>query len=42
MKELFESAELEVMILSSDDIITDSGDGAIATGEDLPDGGYGE
>ena len=44
MKELFESADLEVMILSNDDIIrTSPGDSPISGSEDgLPGGGNGE
>lgn len=41
MKELFESAELEVMILSNDDIITGSPNSPIDGGEGTPDGGDG-
>lgn len=42
MKELFESAELEVMILSNDDIIRTSTDfSPIDGGEGTPDGGDG-
>lgn len=40
MKELFESAELEVMILSDDDIITTSvGIDPISGEEEMPGGG---
>lgn len=44
MKELFESAELEVMILSNDDIIRTSTDFNPIDGdnENLPGGGDGE
>ena len=43
MKELFESAELEVMILSNDDIITGSANSPIdGENENLPGGGDGE
>ncbi len=43
MKELFESAELEVILLSNDDIITtSSGDSPISGGVDgLPEDGNG-
>lgn len=38
MKELFESAELEVVILSNDDIITGSGNDPISAGGDFSEG----
>ena len=41
MKELFESAELEVIILSNDDIMTDSPNGPISGDGDFSDLGDG-
>ena len=38
LKELFESAELEVVILSNDDIITGSGNDPISAGGDFSEG----